>query len=156
MKLPPKLRLNHRKKINPNLKISRYAWGTEDYHNHIRRTLKKLIASYREQYPDEMFRGVVDTAPLLERDFAHTAGLGWFGKNTMLINKYKGSFFFLAGILTTLPLSPDSPHAGSHCGTCTLCLDACPTDAFVKPYVLDARKCISYLTIELRQRTRTL
>ena len=131
-------------------RISAYAWGETDYHNIIRKRLKSLGRLLREQYPDAFTRGIVDTAPLLERDFARLAGLGWFGKNTMLINKRAGSFFFLAGLLTDIVLDYDEPHHAQHCGTCTRCLDACPTDAFPAPGVLDATRCISYLTIELK------
>ena len=131
-------------------RVSRYAWGTRDYHDVLRERLKQLGNFLHEQRPGCRSRGVVDTAPLLERDFAKQAGLGWFGKNTMLINKKIGSWFFLAGLLTDVELVADEPHNTSHCGTYTRCLEACPTDAFVEPSVLDARKCISYLTIELR------
>lgn len=133
-------------------RVSRYAWGSIDYHDIIRAKLKELAHVVHREFPDCQTRGLVDTAPLLERDFARRAGLGWFGKNTMLINKWKGSYFFLAGLVTDVVLKPDERHNTTHCGTCTRCLEACPTDAFVEPYVLDARRCISYLTIELRDR----
>jgi epoxyqueuosine reductase len=130
-------------------RVARYARGV-DYHDLLWQRLDALLAWVRRQQPDSRGRGVVDTAPLLERDFARRAGLGWFGKNTMLLNKHLGSYFFLAALLLDVVLTPDPPHTAQHCGTCTACLDACPTNAFVAPSQLDARRCISYLTIELR------
>ena len=130
--------------------VSRYAWGRRDYHDVLLDKLRQLADFVHSQRPDCRTRGIVDTAPLLERDFARLAGLGWFGKNTMLINKGVGSWLFLAALLVDVELEYDKPHESSHCGTCTRGLEACPTNAFPEPYVLDARKCISYLTIELR------
>ncbi|HZV04289.1 MAG TPA: tRNA epoxyqueuosine(34) reductase QueG [Gemmataceae bacterium] len=134
---------------SPAGRVSCYACGS-DYHDVLRDRLHRLLDWLRQERPDCRGRGVVDTAPLLERDFARRAGLGWFGKNTMLLNKRLGSFFFLGALLTNLELACDPPHTASHCGTCTACLQACPTQAFVAPGMLDSRRCISYLTIEHR------
>jgi epoxyqueuosine reductase len=130
-------------------RISCYARG-RDYHDILRDRLRLLLDWLRQEIPDCIGRAVVDTAPLLERDFARRAGLGWFGKNTMLINKRYGSYFFIGALLTNIQLTFDEPHETAHCGSCTACLDACPTQAFVAPGILDARRCISYLTIEKR------
>ncbi|MEH6548735.1 MAG: tRNA epoxyqueuosine(34) reductase QueG [Pseudomonadales bacterium] len=128
--------------------ISRYALG-RDYHKLIRGRLAKL-ATKIEQEAGGTHRAFVDSAPVLERAFAEKSGMGWIGKNTMLINRRAGSWFFLGEIYTTLALPIDPPEDGQHCGSCRACLDICPTQAFTGPWQLDARKCISYLTIELK------
>ena len=136
-------------------RVASYAWGQQDYHDLIHDRLKQLRQHLETQVPGALVRGVVDTAPLLEREFAQLAGLGWIGKNTLLLNKEAGSWFFLAALLTDQELVYDEPSETDHCGTCRACLDACPTDAFPQPYVLDATRCISYLTIELRDHIPT-
>ena len=129
-------------------RIARYALG-DDYHQVIRAKLETLLSAIQAVAPGAQGRICVDSAPVLERDLAWLAGLGWYGKNTCLINTHRGSYFFLGVLLLTLELEYDTPAEGG-CGTCRLCLDACPTGALTEPYTLDARKCISYLTIELR------
>jgi epoxyqueuosine reductase len=129
--------------------VSRYAWG-DDYHDVIHSRLHTLADFHRRLVPTAQVRGVVDTAPLLERDFAQRAGLGWIGKNTMLIHRQCGSWLFLAALLTSEELAYDTPVTADGCGACRACLDACPTGALVAPHRLDARKCVSYLTIESR------
>jgi epoxyqueuosine reductase len=131
-------------------RMARYAWGT-DYHDVIRARLRALADFHRDLTPGALVRGVVDTAPLLEREFAEMAGLGWVGKNTLLLNRRLGSWILLAALLTSETLAFDEPVTTGHCGTCRACIEACPTGAIVEPYRLDARKCISYLTIELRE-----
>ncbi|WP_152660682.1 tRNA epoxyqueuosine(34) reductase QueG [Halioglobus maricola] len=127
--------------------ISRYTLG-RDYHKLIRKRLAQLASFIEGLAGGGNYRAFVDSAPVLERALAERAGLGWIAKNTMLINADAGSWFFLGEIYTDLPLPEDPPQASKHCGTCTACLEVCPTDAFTGPFSLDARKCISYLTIE--------
>ncbi len=129
-------------------RIAAYAQLPEDYHHWLKEKLQPAVSFLREHFPNDRTRTAIDTAPLLEREFASLAGLGWFGKNTMLIDRQQGSYLLLASILTQTDLPPDEPHQTHHCGSCTRCLEICPTEAFPQPGVLDARKCISYLTIE--------
>lgn len=128
--------------------VARYALG-RDYHKVIRKKLTQLGKRIEQQAQLCGYRAFVDSAPILERALAQQAGLGWIGKNTMLINRQAGSLFFLGELLTNIPLAADEVVTKNHCGRCTSCLDICPTQAFVGPYVMDARRCISYLTIEL-------
>jgi epoxyqueuosine reductase len=131
--------------------VSRYAWSREDYHESVLRRLREVEAKLKESLAGEEVetRAYVDTGPIVERVYAKYAGVGWLGKNTCVINQQIGSWIFLGVIITSLELSPDLP-APDRCGTCTRCIDACPTDAIVAPYELDSNKCISYLTIEKR------
>ena len=126
--------------------VSRYALG-RDYHKLIRKRVQQLAEKIQGQIGPFGYRAFVDSAPVLEKAIAEQAGLGWIGKNTLVLNRKAGSYFFLAELFVDLPLPVDSPHATEHCGRCSACLDICPTNAFVAPYVLDARRCISYLTL---------
>ena len=139
------------KKLNDqnNFKISKYAYG-KDYHFIIKNKLKTLLNEMRNEIGDVNGRVFVDSAPILERAWAKKSGLGWIGKNTNLISKETGSFFFIAEIIVDLELNYDN-ETKDYCGSCTACLDACPTDALYEPYKIDASKCISYFTIELKE-----
>lgn len=144
--------LNYNRPSEPetgNPRIARYALG-RDYHKVLRSKLRTLQAWLETEHPGGKYRICVDSAPIMERDFAQLAGLGWFGKNTMLINSQRGSWFFIGILLTSVDFEPDSPALGG-CGTCRACIDACPTGAIVYEdgrWQVDARRCISYLTIE--------
>ena len=138
---PKKSRNNH------DLKVAKYAYG-EDYHIVLKDKLFALLHDIKTEFGNVQGRCFVDSAPVLERDWAKRAGLGWIGKNTLLLTKKRGSFFFIAELILDLELDVDNPVA-DHCGTCRKCIDSCPTDAIHEDgYVLDSRKCISYLTIE--------
>src|SRR5471030_2539246 len=130
-------------------KISKYAHGA-DYHLVIKDKLKQLLAIINEKIGEVGGRAFVDSAPVLDKAWAKKAGLGWIGKNTNLINKKSGSFFFLAELIIDLELEYDIEPTADHCGSCTNCVDACPTEAIVAPYIVDGSRCISYLTIELK------
>ena len=137
------------KQHNDTLKISKYAYG-KDYHEVIREKLNKYIENMKTGIGDFHGRGFVDSAPVLERTWAQRSGLGWVAKNGNLINKQMGSFFFIATLITDLELVPDEPFAKDYCGTCSRCIDACPTEAILPGKVVDGSKCISYFTIELK------
>ena len=137
-------------KQNPDApKISKYAYG-DDYHDVIKNKLKEFLATLKEKIGDVNGRAFVDSAPVLDKAWAKKSGLGWIGKNANLINKQKGSFFFIAELIIDVDLDYDVAIK-DYCGTCTKCIDACPTSAIVEPYVVDGSKCISYLTIELKE-----
>jgi len=137
-----------------DVKIAKYAYG-KDYHFVIRDKLKHFLEILREEIGEINGRAFVDSAPVMERQWAQKSGLGWTGKNSLLLNKNSGSFFFLAELIIDLPLQYDNPVTKDYCGTCTRCIDACPTDAIVQDNLIDASKCISYLTIELKEEIPT-
>ena len=139
---------NKKQEDNQSPKISTYAFG-EDYHFVIKRKLKELMNYIKSKIGDVGGRVFVDSAPIMEKAWASKSGLGWIGKNTNLISKKTGSFFFIAEVIVDLELEYDSPTT-DHCGSCTKCIDACPTEALIAPYQIDGSKCISYLTIELK------
>ncbi|MFN9709859.1 MAG: tRNA epoxyqueuosine(34) reductase QueG [Bacteroidota bacterium] len=146
------LMLNYYPSIQQNVeapKISKYAYGN-DYHNIIREKLKTLLNDIKTNIGDINGRGFVDSAPVLERSWALKSGLGWVGKNGNLITRQSGSFFFIATLITDLQIEPDAPFNKDYCGTCTACIDQCPTEAILPNKVVDGSKCISYFTIELK------
>lgn len=130
-------------------KISKYAYG-RDYHKVIRGKLKRMLAGIHEEIGEVHGRGFVDSAPVMDRAWARRSGLGWIGKHSLLLSKKAGSFYFIGELIVDLELDPDGPST-DHCGSCTACMDACPTDAIVSPTVVDSNKCISYLTIEYKK-----
>lgn len=134
-------------------KIAKYAYG-QDYHYVVKDKLKSLLDVIHDKIGEVDGRAFVDSAPVMERQWAQRSGVGWIGKNSLLLNKQSGSFFFLAELILDLELTPDGP-VKDFCGTCTACMDACPTDAIPDPYVVDASKCISYFTIELKDQIPT-
>ena len=129
-------------------KLSTYAYG-RDYHKVVKQRLKPLMTYIKENFGDVEMRAFVDSAPVMEKAWAQRAGIGWAGKNANVIRQGNGSYFFLCELIMDLELAPDAP-ASDHCGTCRRCIDACPTDAIIRPYVVDGSKCISYFTIELK------
>jgi len=135
---------------NGTFKIAKYAYG-QDYHHVIKDKLKVLLENLQIEIGEIGGRAFVDSAPVMERQWAQKSGLGWLGKNSLLLNKEMGSFFFLAELVIDLEVAPDPPMLKDYCGTCTKCIDACPTEAIVQPGVVDGSKCISYLTIELKE-----
>ena len=132
-----------------DIKLAKYAYG-EDYHWVIRDKLNEFLGILRDEIGEIDGRGFVDSAPVMERQWAQKAGLGWLGKNSLLLNRGMGSFFFLSELIIDLEVTPDTALAKDYCGTCTACIDACPTDAIVDNGVIDGSRCISYLTIELK------
>jgi epoxyqueuosine reductase len=147
--LPGDSRMAHRLAEPEKAYVSRYALG-RDYHKLVRKRIQHLAERIQQQIGPFGYRAFVDSAPVLEKALAEQAGLGWIGKNTLLLNRKAGSWFFLGELFVDVPLPADAPHTSSHCGSCRACLDICPTDAFVGEQLLDARRCISYLTIELK------
>ena len=136
--------------LQPGVKISKYAYG-RDYHEVIREKLNEFTRILKEGIGDFHGRGFVDSAPVLERSWATRSGLGWIGKNGNLINKNKGSYFFIATLIVDISLEFDQPFAKDYCGSCTRCIDECPTDAILPGKIVDGSKCISYFTIELKE-----
>jgi epoxyqueuosine reductase len=142
----------HQRSTDPKYgKIARYAWG-RDYHKVVEKKLKQLVKWLIDNFPEIECRYYVDTGPIQDKYWAQSAGIGWIGKNGNVINRQYGSWLFLGEIVTSLEVIPSDPHAG-YCGTCTRCIDACPTGAIVQPYVVDANRCIAYHTIENRTET---